>query len=345
VFIGVVGIFKNYFQAVHNFADNSSYLSVASAIRHWDFRGLVVKQFWGLPYLIALVSWISHISEQTALLVISFGCYFIALAISHRLWGGWVAGFFAVLNFDWFQRAFLGGSEPLFVALLFGSFLMVRQDKWLMAALLASLSTVVRPLGFFVLVGIAIALIARGQYRRLALVTLIGSLVGIAYMWPLWQQLQDPLATVHSYQQLHQPGPALFGIPFYAIVKGSLMRSAPWTNLALTWGWIVFVLCGTAAMLVTSRFREFSNSHIVEATFAAFYLLAIYSYNLPYWARGTFPRFAIPIVPFVLLGLLQWLPKSRYVLWPLSIVSPALAACSAVGIVNVVHTIHPHGWS
>jgi hypothetical protein len=342
VFIAVISVFKNYFQAVNDFGDNSAYIAVASAIRHWDFRGLTIKQFWGLPYLMALVSFVSHASDRSALLVISLGSYFISIALAYRLWGGWVAGFFAVVSFDWFQRAFLGGSEPLFLGLLFSSFLMARRNRWISAALLASLSTVVRPLGFFALVGIAIALIARRQYRHLALVILVGSFIGVAYMLPLWQQFNDPLATVHSYQQFHQPGPALFGIPFYAIVKGTLTYSAPWTNLVLTLGWILFVLCGVIAMLTTTRFREFSKSHIVEAVFAVLYLLAIYSYNLPYWARGTFPRFAIPIVPFVLMALLPWLPKSRYLLWPLSIVSPALAACSAIGIIKVVHSIHMH---
>jgi hypothetical protein len=338
VFVSTISIFKNYFQVVNDFGDNSAYIAVASALRHWDFRGLTIKQFWGLPYLMATVSSISRVSDRTALLAISVGSYFISIVLTYRLWGGWVAGFFALINFDWFQRAFLGGSEPLFVALLFSSFVMARRNKWFLAALLAALSTLVRPLGFFALVGIAIFLIARRQYREVIGVILIASLVGIGYIWPLWQQFGDPLATVHSYQQLHQP--ALFGIPFYAIVKGTFMYSAPWTNLILTWSWIVFMLLGVLAMSLTKHYRKFSKVHVVEAVFAALYLLAIYSYNLPYWARGSFSRFAIPIVPFVLLGLFRWLPKTRYVLWPLSIVSPILAACSAIGIKNVAQVIH-----
>ena len=340
IFVSTINIFKNYFQVVNDFGDNSAYIAVASALRHWDFRSLTIKQFWGLPYLMAAVSSISRVSDRTALLAISVGCYFISIVLAYRLWGGWITGLFAVINFDWFQRAFLGGSEPLFVALLFSSFLMVRENKWCLAALLAALSTVVRPLGFFALVGITIFLAARHQYRQVALVILIASLVGIGYILPLWQQFGDPLATIHSYQQLHQPGPFLFGIPFYAIVKGTLIHSVPWTNLVLTWGWIGFVVCGVIAMSLTTYYREFSKSHMVEASFAALYLLATFSYNLPYWARGSFPRFAIPIVPFVLLGLFSWLPKSHYVLWSVSILSPVLAACSAIGIKNIVQVIH-----
>lgn len=94
----------------------------------------------------AALSTIARVSDRTSLLAISFVASFIAVALSWRLWDGWIAGFFAILNFDWLQRSYLGGSEPLFVALLFGSFLAVRKERWLLAALPASLATIVRPL-------------------------------------------------------------------------------------------------------------------------------------------------------------------------------------------------------
>jgi hypothetical protein len=341
LFVGVIGSFKNYPEAIDNFADSSGYIAVASAIRHWNFRGLIIKQFWGVSYLMAAISIISGLSDRASLIFVSVASYFASIAFVYRLWGGWVAGFFAVLNFDWFQRSFLGGSEPLFVALLFGSFLLARTNKWRSSSLLASLSTVVRPLGFFALIGIAVTLLHKRAYRKLAEVTLFGLGIGTLYMVPLWQQFGDPLATVHSYQQFHQPGPPLFGVPFYAIIKGTMIYPGPWTNLLLTFGWIGFVLVGTLGMFATSRSRNLAKQHLVETIFAACYILAIYSYNLPYWARGTFPRFAIPIVPFVIVATLPWLPKSRYVLWSLSIISPILAACSAIGIRTVAHVIYP----
>jgi len=339
VFVIVIRLFKGYSGAVDNFADSSAYMSVASAIRHWNFHGLTVKQFWGLPYLMAAISTLTRVSDRTALLLISFLSYFVCAALAYRLWGGWIAGFFSLLNFDWLQRSFLGGSEPLFVALLFGTFLMVRQNKWVWAATLASLSTVVRPLGFVALVGIGITLLWKREYKKFAVAVVIGLVVGVAYAWPLWVQFGDPWATVHSYQQANQTGPALFGIPFYAIIKGTFMYPAPLTNLIFTFGWICFTLAGALAMLVRPSLREYRRSHPVEMLFVAGYLLAICSYNFPYWARGTFPRFVIPIIPFVVLALLPWIPKSRYLLWFLSLVTPVLAAFSAVGLVNVIHLI------
>ena len=153
IFVAFVTLFRKYAAAVDDFGDSTAYMALASAIRHWNFNGIVVKQFWSLPYAMAALSTITRVSDRASLLAISIVASFIAVALAWRLWDGWIAGFFAILNFDWLQRSYLGGSEPLFVALLFGSFLAVRKERWLLAPLLASLATIVRPLGIFALLG------------------------------------------------------------------------------------------------------------------------------------------------------------------------------------------------
>jgi len=265
----------------------------------------------------------------------------VSVALACRLWGGWVAGFFAVLNFDWMQRSCLGGAEPLFVALLFAAFLAVRQEKWLLAVSLASLSTVVRPLGVLALLGIGITLLWRREFGKCALAAVIALVVGGLYILPLGLYFGAPWANVARYRQADWEGGHLVGLPFYAIIKGTLMYPQPWTNLALTFGWILFVLAGVAAMLSTSRFRKYARTHPVEVIFAVTYVVFLYTYDSPYWARGTFPRFGIPIIPFVLWALLPWIPKSHRLLWALGIVSSVLAAASAIGIRNVLRMIHP----
>ena len=339
VFVAVVSLLHGWFALVDNFADSAAYMAIASAIRRWNFQGVVVKQFWGYPYLMAGISMLTGASNRAALLLVSLISCFLGIAFAHRLWGGWVAGFFAVLNFDWMQRSCLGGSEPLFVALLFAAFLVARRERWALAALLAALSTVVRPLGFFALVAIGLVLLWRRQFRKLAVAILIGLVVGALYVLPLALLFGDPLATVHSYDQLGGARPRIFGIPFYAIIKGTMLDPAPLTNLILTFGWIGFVFAGSVVMLASRYFRRYARSHAVEIIFAASYLLSIYSYNFPHWARGNFARFAIPVIPFVLLALDRWLPKDRRLLWALAVVSPMLAAASAVGIRNTMEIL------
>ncbi|MBV9574410.1 MAG: hypothetical protein JOY93_10175, partial [Acidobacteriales bacterium] len=121
-----------------------------------------------------------------------------------------------------------------------------------------------------------------------------------------------------------------------AIVKGTLHEPAPWTNLILTLGWILSILAGFVLTLMPSR-RQDALRRPVETIFAILYVVFIYTYNAPQWARGDFPRFAIPVLPFAIIALLPLIPKPRVVLWMLTVIFPILAAASAVGIKNVFH--------
>ena len=339
LFISVVMLVRNYGATVDNFADSSAYTGLASAIRHWDFHGIVIKQFWGLPYAMAAFSRITGLSDRTALLVFSFVPSVCAVLLARHLWDGWIAGYFAILNFEWIQRSCLGGSEPLFVCLLFGAFASVRRQRWTLAALLASFATIVRPLGLFALLGIGIALLWKRDFRRFTAVTATGLAVGILYSIPLAIHFGDALATVNSYHSKQWQGGWLFGFPFYAIIKGTILYPAPWTNLILSFGWIFLVVLGTIVMAKSSEFHAYCKSHVVEAIFLVPYLWCLFTYNYPVWARSNFERFAIPILPFVLLALCRQLPKDRRVLWGLGIVSPLLAASSALGVISVANML------
>jgi hypothetical protein len=338
VFIAVVAVARNYAAVVDNFGDSPAYMSLASAIRHWDFHGIVIKQFWGLPYAMAALSKLTGVSDRTALLVFSLVPSLLAVLLARHLWDGWVASYFAILNFDWLQRSCLGGSEPLFVCLLLGAFVSVRRERWLLASLLASFATVVRPLGVFALLGIGLALLWKRDFRRFAAATGVGLTVGGLYSLPLALHFGDALATVNSYHSKEWQGGWLFGFPFVAIVKG-FIYPAPWTNLVLSSGWILMVVVAVIVMLRSSKFRDYCRTHAVETLFLVPYLCCLFTYNYPMWARSNFARFAIPILPFVFFALYRWLPKDRRVLWALGVVSPILAASSALGVVNVLHML------
>lgn len=337
IFVAIVALVRNYAVAVDSFGDSSAYMDLASAIRRWDFHGVVIKQFWGLPYAMAALSKLTGLSDRTSLLVFSFVPSLLVVFFARHLWDGWIAAYFALLNFDWLQRSCLGGSEPLFMCLLLGAFLFIRQQRWMLATLLAALATIVRPLGVFALIGIGLTLLWKKDFRKFAAATAIGLSVGVLYALPLTAHFGDALATVNSYHSKEWQGGWLFGFPFYAIVKGTLLYPAPWTNLMLSFGWIFLVLGAVIVMATSKTFRSYCRSHPVEAIFLAPYLWCLFTYNYPYWARGSFARFAIPILPFVLFALYRWLPKNRRILWGLGVVAPALAACSALGVVNVVH--------
>jgi hypothetical protein len=330
---------RNYSVVVDDFGDSSAYVLAASAIHHWDFGGFRVKQFWGYPYAMALFSLLSGAPERYSLLVVSFVSSFASIWVAYRLWGGWVAAFFAVLNFDWMQRSFLGGAEPLATALIFGAFLAFRRNRYLLAALLASLSTVVRPLGIFGLVGIGLVLLYRREYKKFALAVSIGALVGTLYILPFWIYFHDPLYQVHRYQTSDWQSGSAVGIPFAAIGHSFAHNQEPWTNVLLTLGWMIFVVLG-AAIMAKKDFREYARQHGAEAGFAFLYIGFLLTYNSSQWSQADFVRFAIPVVPFVLVSLAKWRPDDRRVLWALGCVTPILAAASALGIRNVIHLLH-----
>jgi hypothetical protein len=337
IFLSFLSLFRGYFARVDDFGDSTAYINVATAIRHWNFQGLVIKQFWGLSYAMAALSTLTGISDRAALLIVSFTASIAAVILAYRLWGGWIAGFFAILNFDWMQRSLLGGSEPLFVALLFGALLAARKDRWLLAAFLASTATLVRPLGIFALLGVGLILLSKRRFKDFAFATAIGLTLATLYMFPLARYFGDPLATVNSYRNPRWE--TLFGFPGYAIIKGTILYPAPWTNLVLTFGWIFLVLLACANMMVSKKFREYASRNPVEILFAAPYLCSLFTYNYSYWARGSFARFAIPVVPFVLLSLYRWVPKDRRVLWGVGAVCSILASASAVGVKHVIQVL------
>src|SRR5580692_10591389 len=77
-------LIQNYFAAVDNFGDSSAYMTLASAIRHWDFHGIVIKQFWGLPYAMAGVTKLTGISDRSALLLFSLVPSLVAAVLAKR---------------------------------------------------------------------------------------------------------------------------------------------------------------------------------------------------------------------------------------------------------------------
>ena len=326
---------------VLSYGDNAVYLDVATAIRHWDFHGAGFQHFMGYPYAIAAVALLSHLPLSFSLWLVAVVASLVSTLLVARLFGTWVAAYFALSNFAWLQASLLGGSEPLAVALGMGAFWSFRRGNPLLAALLGALATTVRPLMIFTLVGIGIALLYQKRYAKFVGALALGIGIGLLYAWPLAHYFGDPLLTAHTYTSrdygaLNVNGPHghLFGWPFYGIVVGTMLYPAPWTNLILSFSWIALVVAGTAAMF-SRDLRKFWRTNPGEAVFCGLYLLAIFCYDYLVWARSNFMRFSIPVLPFVFFALLRRLPKDRRVLWCLGVLAPVLAACSAIGIRNL----------
>jgi len=343
-FMAVTLSLRPYSNAILVFGDSGAYLGVAKAIASWHFAGLQVLQFWGVSYAIAAVALVTQAPLLVALVVVSAGCSAAVTLLAGRLWGWRIAALLTALNFDWMQRSLLGGSEPLFMLLLLSVFLAIRAERWWLGSLFASLATTVRPLGICALVAIGLVLLYRKQYRQFGAAFLTGLLVGALYVLPLKIYMHDSLATVHSYESSRP----LFGIPFLAILAGTIHGRPPLTSLVLNYAWIVLVIGGIAVLSLTSACREYKRNYPVEWLFGVLYTFVVCCYNYPHWALGTFARFSIPAIPLALVGWRGILghrkaglatevgAKLEPAIWLTAAVFPASAACSAYGIRNLV---------
>jgi len=334
VFAATIVHFRNYADQVEDSGDSSAYMQAASCIRHADVRDSRVKQFWGVSYVTAAISLFSRFSERTSLLVVCGASSLLAVLLAHWLWGGWVASYFAIINFEWLQRSYLGGAEPLFMALLLAAFLAIRRERWILGALLAALATVTRPVGIFALIALAISLLWKRQFKALSLCTGLALVIGALYLLPFWIYLGDPFFQLRSYQTHDWQSGMPIGMPFHAIATSMAHNREPWTNLILTSGWIAFILVGLVAMC-RKDFRPYFREYRAEGIFALLYITFLFTYNSQAWARADVVRFAIPVLPFVLLSLRDWIPRQRVIVYSLGILCAGLAACSAIGIRNV----------
>ena len=99
------------------------------------------------------------------------------------------------------------------------------------------------------------------------------------------------------------------------------------------------MLAGAMAMFLNPQFRNYARDNPVEVLFAVPYLVLVFFYNYPVFARSNFARFAIPTLLIVFVALARWIPQNRRILWGLGVVRPILAAASALGIRNVLHRL------
>jgi hypothetical protein len=335
----LVAVLGNYWHIFRTFGDNQAYVWIAEGIRHWNFRSIKEWQFFGLPYVMVAFSFLTHTSYWTSILVLSMFCAFVSIALSDRLWGGWVAGVFAVCSRDWMERALIGGAEPLFLVLVFGSFLAARREKWALAAFLAAFSTVVRPMGIFALIAVGVVLLIRREYRRLAGACAIGLAVGALYVLPLKLYMGTALANVTAYGAADGSGGRPVTLPFYALLQNKMPLLSTNLNVARAGCWIILLVLGVVAMLRAEPFRNYARTHLVEAIFGGLYITLLFTYNSP-WARIAFPRYVIPVIPFMVLALLPWIPKDRRLLWAFGLLSAMLSAAETYGFTATLDRLH-----
>ena len=328
---------------------NCCFHQLSAAIRRWDFKGLdstQPKELWGFSYLSALVATITRLPDIYAIVLVSSSAFVAANYFCCKLWSTTVAAWFMVVNWWWIDGAAEGLTEPLFMALLLGSFLAVRKEQWTFAAILASAATVVRPTGVFALAAIGVVLINRQDLRRLVIAVSIAMVVAILYAMPLMLVYGNPLANVYGYRSHDWAGPSPVTIPLLPLIKGAIpalrelkseygLRFAELTALQiLIAAWVLFVLAAIIRMAVEKRFWRYARQYPVEAITAGFFAIFLFSYNAPSSLWQFFPRFMIPFLPFLLLFLFDRLPEDRKCIWGVALSNIAISVLPKSALIH-----------
>ncbi len=342
LFISLVlfGLCAFLISCVSAYPRENDYSQISAAIRTWRFDHLIPgqpRQFWGLPYLSAVLATVLPVSDAWALILISLGAYAVCSVLCCRLWGTQVGAWFSVLNWTWLREAVLAGAEPLFMVLLFWHFLAVRRRQLILASLLGSLATLVRPVGIIALLAMGLVLLWKREYIQCGLSALLSVAIATAYLLPFRFLFGHAFAQFKSYQAEDWAGSSPVTTPVFAVIRGAFASHnlrAPLTVLISAW--VLFMLLGVVAMILSGAFRQYARAQPAETLFAGGYTAFLFSYNATSWGWQEFPRFALPVLPFILVALARWLPARRRLIWGFGLFS---VLCVVLPVFGVDHAL------
>jgi hypothetical protein len=322
------------------------YLRAAEAIRAGAIGSVRPQNFWGLPYAAAALSFVTRVPVLSALVIICLVSSVFSVWLVSKIWGRWIAIAFAVIDWTWIEFSAFGGAEPLFMALLLGVVWYARAERYTLALLLASLATVVRPLGVLMVAALLLHAWRVRGFAYAAVRAAIPAAVMALYMTPLAIAFHDPLANFHFYQrEAKWSGGFPITVPFLGMVR-CYRANSNLGNAVIKHLKVAFVLLHVAALVglaCRAQLRRRAATQPLLAMFAVGYSLFMIMYSSPIWALSIYPRLIIPVIPFFLWLYEPWLPKTWRLWAPVGAVSLLLACGSGLGFAQISALIaHGH---
>jgi hypothetical protein len=95
---------------------------------------------------------------------------------------------------------------------------------------------------------------------------------------------------------------------------------------------MAFLVFGIFAL--SKHARAFLQQYPAELVFVIGYLGFMTCYN-DVDIAGELTRYTIPVYPFLVFSFREWLPKNRFVYWPLVLLSGLIASADLVGFRTV----------
>lgn len=324
-----------YWKLAGSFGDNADYAAISHAIRTRDLNALTgAKHFWGLSYVAALVATTINAPDMHAVIYVSLCSSVLALLLVYQLWGPWVSLYFLVLDWNWIQSTDYGGALPLFAALVFAALLAAHRGKWPLSAILGALATTVQPLGLFLLAPILV-MEGRSKGGRLPVfsMALAGAILAL-YCVPFVIRFHNPIASYRGYQKQDWLGGWPINYPLAAIIenyRNGLNFGSPLAKY-LKVGYVLAHLVALGLLAFCGAIRKRALERPLEFAFLILYSIFLLLYNSPKWALVIHARLLVPLLPFFLWAFYEWLPKRRWVVYTLGLLSLMLGCAGALKI-------------
>lgn len=286
-----------------NAPDNAVYISLAAGIRAGHVGPLTTIAALGLPVLLATLSWIP-LTPHALIVAISIVSFLLSVAFIARLYGDEVALAFLAIGP---QFPFVGATEALFIALLYGALLSARRERWALVAILSALSATVRPIGVFALVACAVVLIRHHRVRELVALTAIALGIGAVTFWLTNRLTGDPFMVLRAYGDTWD-GRSPLEWPFHSALSTYRdgLAEFNWHGTIMLLAWFALSLVATVRLILRP---SLPLADTLVAALSIAYLLCYPVNSIGQWMRWT-----LPFVP-ILLTTVRWPSATRRITW------------------------------
>ncbi len=328
---------KSFWQLFNVFGDNFDYIRITRALTSNDISILNsdYKILWGLPLVMYLPAKFLFVPPDIMLWVICLTCSIMSIYICSKLFGPTTAAWFSLISWDWIQRSAFGGAEPLFILLIFGGFYLFKKKHYYFCVFLLAFSVTVRPLGIFALAGAGFTFLIKKEWIVLSRSILIGLCMGGIYCLLIYLYTGNPLANFSGYQRVDWDSSLPITWPFITVVKSFRISNFPLLNTFKISAWYIFSFIGIAACFYSKSFKKYINNNIPELCFLILYTSFLFTYNSSIWIWLIYPRFIIPVLPFLIFALSKFLISNKYFIY---IAIPTSCCIAALSVMNVYIT-------
>jgi Gpi18-like mannosyltransferase len=287
-------------EIIQNFAFNLPSIYYAA---HFPLYPIFIKLFaiiFGFPYSMLFVTLVSSVAAL----------YFfnkLAREFLNINDSNWLTFVFSILPARWLIVRSVGSSEPLFIALIIASIYYFRNNRYLLASLLGAAAALTKPPGILLFFAFGLATImptiktaalttfskwfVRLDFLKLLSITLIPlSLVGLFYFYKI--QFGNFFAYFHSGDNIH-----IFFPPFQVF-----NFTQPWVGTFWLEEIIFAYILGGLGLIKLIRMKEGVIS----------WFSGIFFISLLFVAHRDIIRYALPIVPFILIAFKDTLIKKEF---------------------------------